>query len=88
MASFSALKKPASTQSADTAVCSAFLRACSKLSSPILSKLHVNKTIRSRGKSSLKIFKKNMEDLLKCGDYAGLAVYCEQQELKVISKCM
>ena len=25
-----------------------------------------------------------MEDLLKCGDYAGLAVYCEQQELKVI----
>ncbi|KAL5489241.1 hypothetical protein EMCRGX_G018311 [Ephydatia muelleri] len=23
-----------------------------------------------------------MEDLLKCGDYAGLAIYCEQQELK------
>ena len=25
----------------------------------------------------------NMEELLKAGDYDGLATYCEQEELKV-----
>ena len=80
MAFLSAATKPTSTQRAATDTCRAFL-----LASSVFSIFQTTRKPRphTRPLNSHHMGRGMMEEMLKGGDFAGLAVLCEQEELEV-----